>query len=210
MHQTIVPTLFDYSLSMHPDSSSCISLIDAQKLFKFFSTHPLFKWRGSHNGCEARTDAMALILQSWAIPHNKGWVFGGKFLKNHVGTLINNWNYHVAVLVTIREQTNPVHYIIDPGMANGLQALDAWAAATTLVPHSYHFISPANWYIFHHQKICKATWHLRNRQNRKWMIQGLAGINSLNALGKAALCFNKKRICNTADAFRQMKLQCPL
>ena len=190
----IVPTLFDYTLSDIIEPVGTISKADAERLFAFFSNQPLFKWNQSHNGCEARADAVCVLLDEWNIPNCKAWVFGGGYLKNHVGVLKQNWNYHVAPAVMVNESNGIVYYVFDPATGSALQKVEAWAANITMLPHSYHFIKEAGWYIFRGDNIAKYNWHYRNRQNRKWMIQGLAGINGLSVIGKAQLSFNKARI----------------
>lgn len=209
MAYTLVPTLFDYNLSDTTAPNDTISKKDAERLFDFFKNCSLFNWKDSHNGCEARADAICVLLDEWKIPNYKGWVFSGAYLKNHIGGLKQYWNYHVAALVQVAENGSIMSYIIDPATSNSLQILNDWAANVTEYPHSYHLIKYADYYIFPNQKINKDNWHTRNKQNRKWMIQGLASINGLSPAGKARLCFNKKRIEKTAIAFTQLKKQHP-
>jgi hypothetical protein len=201
----IIPTLFEYQLSDITDSTKTVSKQQAQTIMQFFAAQPLFTWTKSNNGCEARADAVCVLLQQWNIPHYKAWVFSGKYLKNHLGGLKQNWNYHVAALLQVLENEEIVHYIIDPATSAGLQTLYNWAASITDFAHSYQLIKEPHWYIFAGNKITAYNWNNRNRQNRKWMIQGLAGINGLNATGKAALVFNKSRIKKTAIAFEKLK-----
>jgi hypothetical protein len=210
MTPELVPTLFDHALSDLIQPGNFVNKADAAHLFSFFKEHPLFNWKDNHNGCEAKADAVCILLNEWQIPHYKAWVFSGSFLKNHIGGLKQNWNYHVAALLPVKENGQLIFYIIDPASGNSLQVMDEWAGAITAYPHSYHFIRLPHWYIFHRKKITAHNWHRRNRQNRKWMLQGLAGINGLNAIGKARLCFNKGRVKNIAVAFEQLKKQSPL
>lgn len=203
----IIPTLFDYRLSDITDSNKTVSKQQAEMIMQFFAAQPLFNWSKTNNGCEARADAICVLLQQWGIPHYKAWVFSGKYLKNHLGGLKQNWNYHVAALLQVMEEGELVHYIIDPATAAELQTLYNWAAKITDYAHSYQLIKESHWYIFSHKKITAHNWNSRNRQNRKWMIQGLAGINGLSAKGRAALVFNKSRIKKTAMAFEKLKLE---
>ncbi len=205
----IIPTLFEYQLSDITDSSKTISKLQAGYIMQFFAAQPLFNWNKTNNGCEARADAVSVVLQQWGIPHYKGWVFSGKYLKNHYGGLKQNWNYHVAVLLQVMEEGKLIHYIIDPATATDLQTFYNWAVGVTDFAHSYQLIKEPHWYIFDGRKITPNNWNSRNRQNRKWMIQGLAGINGLTAKGKAALVFNKNRIKKTAIAFEKLKQQQP-
>jgi Glutaminase len=205
----IIPTLFDHQLSDITDSSKTVSKALAEKLMVFFATHPMFNWRNSHNGCEARADAVCILLQEWGIPNYKAWVFSGKYLKNHIGGLKQNWNYHVAAMLQVMETGQLVHYIIDPATSAGLQTFYNWAAGITEYPHSYQLVKEAHWYIFSDKKITANNWNSRNRQNRKWMIQGLAGVNSLSAKGRAALVFNKARIKKTLVTFEKLKREKP-
>jgi hypothetical protein len=205
----ILPTLFEFSLSVTVDPARFVNKPAASNLQDFFRTHPLFTWDQNHNGCEARADAVCLLLDSWGIPNYKAWVFSGRFLKKHVGELKQNWKYHVAALLPVMEEGQLRHYVIDPSTSDGLQTLYDWAANVTEYAHSYHFVKEAYWYIFHDKQIQPDNWHARDRRNRKWMIQGLANINGLNARGKAALTFNKGRIKNTAESFRKLLQQSP-
>lgn len=201
----ITASLFEYQLSDYVDSSKTVSKADAEAIVLFFAAHPLFNWTNSHNGCEARADAICVLLQHWDIPCYKAWVFSGNYLKKHVGGLKKNWKFHVAAMVQVMEDGNLIQCMIDPATSTGLQTMYNWAAGVTEYPHSYHFIKEAHWYIFSDKKITQHNWNSRNSQNRKWMIQGLTGITSLGAKGKAALVFNKHRIKNTLTAFEKIK-----
>lgn len=204
-HNGIVPTLFEYKLSDATVADTFVLKTIAEELMDFFAAHPLFKWAYSHNGCEARADAVCVLLDEWGIPNSKAWVFSGRYLKNHVGGLKQNWKYHVAASLPVMENGQLIHYILDPATSAGLLTLYGWAANVTDYAHSYHFLKEPRLYIFHDKKITRDNWHARNRRNRKWMIQGLANVNGLTAKGKAELIFNKARIKNTAAAFERLK-----
>ena len=210
MDELIVPTLFDYALSdlTHPDRS--VTLAEAETLFSFFHNCPLFKWHDVHNNCEARADAVCLLLDAWGIPNYKGWVFSGAFLRNHIGGLKQYWNYHVAALLQVKDGHELRYYVIDPATAPNLQPIYSWAESITEYPHSYHLIKEADQYIFPGGIIQKDNWHLRDKQNRKWVIQGLSGINGVSSTGKAQLCFNKNRIKATATKFAALQKNNPL
>ena len=114
MTPELVPTLFDYTLSDTTDPSKWVSRTEAEKLFSIFAAHPLFKWNESHNGCEARADAVCVLLDQWQLPHYKAWVFSGDYLKNHIGGLVQHWNYHVAAVLPLKEDGRLVFYVVDP------------------------------------------------------------------------------------------------
>ncbi len=204
----IVPTLFDFVLS-DVSHRNTVPKKQAEELFNFFSRHPLFNWNNVHNGCEGRADAVCVLLDHWNIPNYKAWAFGGAYLKNHIGNLKQNWNYHVAPVLAVQEGDEIIDYVIDPSTTGCLTPVEEWAAIITELPHSYYCIRKSGWYIFPSKKISTEEWNSRNKQNRKWMIQCLAGINSLTATGKAQLCFNKKRLKNTAAAFEKLKKDNP-
>jgi len=206
----IVPTLFDVLLSDVGPPGSTISQIQAEKLFLFFKEHPLFNWKNANNGCEGRADAICVLLDAWNIPNYKGWVFGGAYLKKHMGALKQNWKYHVAPVLPVMQDGQILLYILDPATAGSLQLIDEWAAAITQVPHSYYFTRQSHWYIFPGKDIGTSKWNTRNRQNRKWMIQCLAGINGLSGTGKARLCFNKAQLKNITAAFEKAKRYNPV
>lgn len=201
----IRPTLFEYVISDRIDGTPTVSKEKAEKLMKYFADAAIFNWADNNNGCEARADAVCLLLAERNIPHFKAWVFSGLYLKKHIGGLKQNWNYHVAALLPVEEGSQISYYVIDPSTSAGLQTLENWAANITHYPHSYHLIKEPHWYIFSENTITRNNWYRRNRQNRKWMIQGLAGINSLTTIGKAALVFNKNRIRNKKIALRKLQ-----
>lgn len=205
----LVPTLHDFLLSDADVPVNALSKGQAEQLFRFFEQHPLFGWHNSHNGCEGRADAVCVLLDHWGIPNHKAWVFGGAFLRNHIGGLKQNWNYHVAAVLPVEENGRRNYYVLDPSATTSLTPVEEWAGAITLFPHSYYCIRQAHWYVFPATKIRSLPWHTRNRQNRKWMIQCLANVNSITATGRAALCFNKVRLKNKALAFEQLKRMKP-
>lgn len=204
----IVPTLFDFVLS-DITLRNTVPKQQAEELFNFFSQHPLFNWKNANNGCEGRADAICVLLDEWKIPNYKAWAFGGAYLRNHVGQLKQNWKYHVAPVLSVEENGEIIDYVIDPATGSALKRIEDWAADITLVPHSYYCIRNAQWYIFPAKNIRKLKWNLRDKQNRKWMIQCIAGINSLTATGKGQLSFKKKYLENVSSAFRKLKKEKP-
>ncbi|MBX9785661.1 MAG: hypothetical protein K2X48_20445 [Chitinophagaceae bacterium] len=210
MDDLLLPTLFDYSLTDATNTEHSVTRKEAEYLFSFFKECPLFRWKDVHNNCEARAEAVCLLLDAWHIPNYKGWVFSGAFLKNHIGGLKQFWNYHVAALLQVKANDANEFYIIDPSTATELILLNDWAANVTEYPHSYHFIKNAGVYIFPSGAIGKYNWHRRSKQNKKWTIQGLAGINGVTKTGKAQLMFQKKRISNAGFDFEVLKKVNPL
>ncbi len=198
------PTLFDYVLSDVTQNHRTIDPQTAEHIFNFSKNCSLFNWNDINNNCEARADALSILLTKWKIPHYKAWVFSGAFLKNHIGGLKQNWNYHVAVLLQVQTNNNIEHLVVDPSTQDTLQNMVSWAENITAFAHSYHLIKLPEYYIFHNKKVEQYNWHKRNKQNKKWVIQGLAGINGLSPKGKSQLCFNKKRIAITAAKFVQL------
>jgi Glutaminase len=210
MDVPLIPALFDYSLTDATDPQQSVTKQTADSLFLFFKNCSLFKWGDVHNNCEARAEAVCLLLEAWKVPHYKGWVFSGSFLKNHIGGLKQQWNYHVAALLQVSTNNESVFYCIDPSTSSELLPVYEWAAGVTDYPHSYFFIKQANQYIFPSGKIKRDNWHTRNRQNKKWTYQGLAGINGVTKSGKAQLCFQKRRIQNTEYELQLLKKRSPL
>jgi len=101
MADIILPTLFEYAISDTPVPDKAVSRADAEKLFSFFKTCPLFRWADVHNNCEARAEAVCLLLDQWQVPNYKGWVFSGFFLLTHIGGLKPLLNHHVAALLPL-------------------------------------------------------------------------------------------------------------
>lgn len=205
----IIPSLLDSRFSDIHFLRSLLSKQQAEQLFLFFKEHPFFNWKNANNGCEGRADAVCVLLDEWNIPNCKSWVFSGAYLKKHVGALMQNWKYHVSPVIAVEENGHIIYYVLDPATAGSLRSVNEWAIAITSLPHSYYFMRQSQWYIFPDKNIATKKWNLRNKQNRKWMIQCLAGINGMTATGKARLCFNKTHLKNTKAAFERAKKEKP-
>lgn len=199
-------TFFDSTLADEVAADFFVSKLVADRIFEFFQKSPLFLWNDIHN-CEDRAEAIAILLQHWGIPHYKAWVFSSYFLKNESGSLHNEWNYHVCPMLPVKEENSDLleYYVIDPAHASSLQKIIIWANAVTKDDFSYHTIKNGYTYIFPTGPISQQNWHYRNKQNFKWTIQGLAGINGVSNSGKAAVAFKKYKIRSTLKSFTQLK-----
>jgi hypothetical protein len=203
LHQS--KSIFDQSLSDDVDFNRTVSLAEATALFEFFKTCKLFRWHDANNDCEDRANAICILLNSWNIPNYKGWVFSGYFLKKENSNLNNNWNYHVAALLPVKEDNNINYYIVDPATSEKLITMERWATLVTETSFSYHIIKNADHYIFSPRKIARDNWYKRNKRNHRWTMQGLSGINGVSSIGKAQLCFNKRKVKLTERLFNNLK-----
>lgn len=190
-------------------TTKTISKEYAERILVYFKNNPLFRWSDAHNDCEDRANAICILLKEWNIPNYKGWVFGGAYLKRQEGSLINFWNYHVAAALPVSENGETVFYMIDPSTSGMLEPIALWAEKATDVACSYYLIKDSSNYIFPGCKLFRDNWHKQNKQNLKWTIQGLAGINGVAKSGQAALVFNKRRIENMEHKFRKIKTHIP-
>ena len=186
-----------------------VSKEQAQQIFNYFKNHPLFRWSDANNDCEDRANAICILLKEWNVPNYKGWVFGGAYLKRQEGSLMNLWNYHVATALPVDENGEIAFYIIDPATSPQLEHISTWAEKVTDMACSYYLIKDSNYYIFPPYKLFRDNWYRQNKQNFKWTIQGLAGINGVSKSGQAAVAFNKHRIKNTEKEFRKLKYRKP-
>ncbi|HVF81293.1 MAG TPA: protein-glutamine glutaminase family protein [Flavisolibacter sp.] len=196
--------LYEAPLSHPVIPGYAITKQEADRLFSFFQNHSLFRWGDAKNDCEDRAHAICLLLESWKIPAYKGWVFSGAYLKKTTGSLVNFWNYHVAAALPVWEGSGITIYMIDPSTANHLISIHDWATLITEDECSYYLIRKSEDYIFNQTVIKPDNWYKTNRQNYKWTIQGLAGINGVTASGKAQVIFNKTRIIKTEKAFKKL------
>ncbi len=194
--------LFEAALSSEINWEKAISKAEANHVFQYFQQSRLFRWADAKNDCEDRAHAICLLLDSWGIPNYKGWVFSGAYLKRTSGSLINLWNYHVAAALPVKEGENAFVYIIDPSTFQRLATLYAWADAITGDECSYYLVRENEDYIFNESQIKADNWYKKNRQNYKWTMQGLAGVNGVTLKGKAQLVFKKKKIAETEKAFK--------
>lgn len=196
-------TIFDQKLSDEIKPDKHLTQEKAQQLFNFFKNCTIFRWNDANNDCEDRANAISILLDKWGVPNYKGWVFSG-YIFNKEGFLKNLWRYHVAPLVPVQEQEKITLYIIDPATSKDMISIEDWAALVTDRPNSYYLVKDSDCYIFNEKKIEKDNWYKRNRQNYKWTVQGLSGINGVSTIGKAQLCFNKNRINNTEKQFKAL------
>lgn len=196
--------LFEAPLSNPVVPGYAITKEEADRLFSFFQNHSLFRWADAQNDCEDRAHAICLLLESWKVPNYKGWVFSGAYLKKTTGSLVNLWNYHVAAALPVWEGSGITIYMIDPSTANTLVSIHDWATMITEDECSYYLIRKNEDYIFNQTIIKWDNWYKKDRQNYKWTIQGLAGINGVSASGKAQVIFNKNRIKNAEKKFKKL------
>jgi hypothetical protein len=206
MPDTIHKTIFDASLSDEVTNECYVSKEVAIRIFEFFQKSPLFLWSDIHN-CEDRAEAMAILLLHWGVPHYKAWLFDSYFLKNEEGALHNEWNYHVCLMLPVKENLNDQieYYVIDPAHSPAIQKMFLWANVLTKNAFSYHIIKNGFTYIFPTGQISQNNWHNRNKQNFKWTMQGLAGINGVSNSGKAAVAFKKYLVRRTIRKFTDLK-----
>lgn len=199
-------TIFDPLLSDEVANELFVTKMVADRIFEFFQKCPLFLWSDIHN-CEDRAEAIAILLLHWGIPHYKAWLFDSYFLKNEEGSLHNEWNYHVCLMLPVKDNPSDKieNYVIDPAHSKSLQKMSHWANMLTKEAYSYHIIKNGYTYIFPTGQITQQNWHFRNKQNFKWTIQGLAGINGVSNSGKAAVAFKKYKIRRTLKSFTELK-----
>jgi hypothetical protein len=196
-------TLYHFGLGDSIENSQPVSEEKAYTLFSFFKSHRFFNWSQSHNFCEARAEAISLLLTALGISHAKAWVFGAAFLrKGYVGGLKNNWNYHVAVAIPVKQADAYAWMVIDPALHEAPTILEVWASCLTAYPHSYHCIKASDYYVFPERDITNGKWHKRAQRNFRWTMQGLLGIHALDQTGKAKLAFQQKRIKNFTQEFK--------
>ena len=200
----IIKTLYDQALSDVIETEKVITKEQAEKLFIFFKECTTFRWYDANNNCEARANAICILLDEWKIQNGKGWVFSGYVFKK-TGYLKNLWKYHVAALLLVQEGTTINYYIIDPATSDELITIVDWAANITDNPFSYYLIKKGDYYIFQAGKIEKDNWYKRNKRNYNWTVQGLSGINGVSSKGKAQLSFNKKKVLKTELLFKELK-----
>ena len=198
-------TYFEALLSDEVFIDNPLTLDQANSIFIFFKEHWLFKWHDAHNDCEDRANAICILLDQWRIPNYKAWVFSGQFLKGEQGTLTNLWNYHVATAIPVLIDNIIYFYVIDPATSQQINSIDVWADNVTEAPYSYNVIKQGNYYIFAADNIQHSNWYLRNQENYRWTIEGLAGINGVAPDGEQFINENKLLIEKTRIEFNKLK-----
>lgn len=199
-------TLFNFELSDKFEDIDCVEEVVVAQIFTFLKTHSLFNWQLNNNFCEARAEAVSLLLGREKIPHVKCWVMGAAFLKKgFVGGLKNNWNYHVAIALPVRRGEKIDWMVVDPSAALDPLLVEDWAASITAYSHSYYFLKDPGYYIFPENYLFGRAWHKRRQRNFKWTMQGLLGFSSLSSSGKAKLAFKKRQIREVTRRFIKMR-----
>ena len=199
-------TLFHIELSEKFEDIDCVEAGVAADIFTFFNNHSLFNWQLNNNFCEARAEAVSLLLGRAKIPHVKSWVMGAAFFKKgYVGGLKNNWNYHVAIALPVRNGGKINWMVVDPSAALAPMLVVDWASSITAYSHSYYFLKDAGYYIFPEDKLFGKGWHKRRHRNFKWTMQGLLGFSSLSNIGKAKLAFKKRQIREVTRRFIKLR-----
>ncbi len=202
-------SLFEPKLSDYIPLGKLADEKTAKLLFNYFRDTKPFKWNEANNDCEDRAEAICMLLDKWGITNCKGWVFNGFLMRKGNGLLTNDWGYHVAAMLPIMKSEELWFYVIDPATCSELTTLEDWAIKATGTGPSYFVIKRGSLYIFPTGNLYTNRWHSRNRQNHKWTMQGLAGINGPTVLGKAQLIYNKKKIANTTKAFYKLMAHRP-
>jgi hypothetical protein len=202
-------TIFDKDLSDPIHNMEFVPMQAAEQLFRFFRQCPLFRWQDANNDCEDRANAVCILLEQWGVPSYKAWVFGGDFLKKEAGSLVNYWNYHVAASIPVKDENGLSFFALDPAMLYDLDTIENWANQVTGIAYSYHLVKCGYYYIFNPADFGIDRWHKRNKQNYKWTIQGLSGINGVSQKGKAELVFRKSKINKTDQAFKLLLKEKP-
>lgn len=199
-------TLFNVELSEKFEDIDCVETQTAGEIFTFLQGNSLFNWHLNHNFCEARAEAVSLLLTAAKIPHVKCWVMGAAFLKKgYVGGLKNNWNYHVAIALPVRNGKMIDWMVVDPSAALGPVLVEDWAASITAYSHSYYFLKDPGYYIFPGNDLFDRGWHKRRKLNFRWTMQGLIGINGLTYAGRAELVFKKRQIREITSRFMKAR-----
>jgi Glutaminase len=199
-------TLFNIELSGKFKDIESVEAQTPGEIFTFLKTHSLFNWHLNNNFCEARAEAVSLLLCAAKIPHVKSWVMGAAFLKKgYVGGLKNNWNYHVAIALPVRKGDKIDWMVVDPSAALDPLLVEDWAASITAYSHSYYFLKDPGYYIFPENKLFGKGWHKRRQRNFKWTMQGLLGFSSLSNSGKAKLAFKKRQIREVTRSFMKVR-----
>jgi len=198
-------TYFEATLSDEVYFDKPLTIEHANQIFDFFKKHWLFKWHDAHNDCEDRANAICILLDHWRVSNFKAWVFSGQFLKGEQGTLNNLWNYHVATAIPVSINNSIYFYVIDPATLQQSESIEVWADNVTESPYSYNLIKQGNCYIFSAENIQQNNWHLRDQENYRWTIEGLAGINGVAPDGEYFINENKLLIEKTRIEFNKLK-----
>lgn len=105
---------------------------DAKNLFSSFLNHPKLIWGANNSGCEAKADLMAEIASEKGYEVSKIWVrpqgAADTFLVplNNAETETTAWNYHVAILVKVKDGPRSEIKVMDPSLFQNPVSLNEW------------------------------------------------------------------------------------
>jgi hypothetical protein len=152
------------SLANHAEINlSVLSLNDASNLFQELATNPEIPFRYLKDGCYARADKMVRLMEKKGIISGKAWVSGNIFVDKFDGPPLN-WEYHVAPVIMVQEETGPAPYVIDPSLAHGPIPFQQWKSKMLENPDSvindeYY----TNRFVFRTQERDKKVDHYRKK-----------------------------------------------
>lgn len=116
---------------------------DAGKLFDEFLEHPKLVWGANNTGCEAKADLMAEVASENGYEVSKIWVrpqtSADSFLVylNEAGTEQTAWNYHVAIMVKVKNGSSSETMVMDPSLFDEPVSLDTWSSRLTRLSDQY-------------------------------------------------------------------------
>lgn len=117
---------------------------DAQSLLNDFLEHPKLVWGANNTGCEAKADLMAEIASDKGYEVSKIWIRpqsnNDSFLvyMNEAGTESTAWNYHVAILVKVKNGSSSDTMVIDPSLFDEPVSVDVWNKRLTRLSDQYN------------------------------------------------------------------------
>lgn len=120
-----------------------INQSDAKGLFNEFLNHPKLTWTASNSGCEARADMMAEIAESKGYDVGKIWVHPSsstdtfQVYLNHANTESTVWNYHVAIMIKIKEGNGESIYVMDPSFFDKPVKINEWVDQVSRLNDQY-------------------------------------------------------------------------
>lgn len=123
--------------------STPMTKTEVNSLFNDFLNHPKLVWGANNTGCEARADLMAEIASEKGYEVSKIWIrpldSNDSFLVylNEAGTEMTAWNYHVAILVKMKNGSSSDTMVIDPSLFDEAVSIDTWNKRLTRLSDQY-------------------------------------------------------------------------
>ncbi len=149
---------------------SVISKDLAESIFTILKDKSGIPFAYKKDGCYARAHYVAMILDEYCINSAKAYL---------LRDLNNNWSYHVANIVLVKDEDRIIPYIIDPSVESRAVPLDEWISSVKGYNYRSSTLHITSKYIYRKDDL-KLKHNEYRLQDSFWMEVNLGLYNTLD------------------------------